>query len=147
MKRSAWLNYFLAAAIGVGYAYLAAYFWAYYVFDNPINNWLLDAYAKQGRETTYYTAIYSHDFIVNFLIAIPFAIVVANLVPNSFWPYLGVALTGSLAVLYGGALLNADFWTILFTSKHAWASPLISFLTLPAAFAVAVHLRRRLGPQ
>ena len=50
MKRSAWLNYFLAAAIGVGYAYLAAYFRAYYVFDNPINNWLLDSGLRRAAE-------------------------------------------------------------------------------------------------
>ena len=127
--------------------YLAVYFWVYYAFDNPINNWLLDAYAKQGREGTYYAAICSHDFVVNTVIAIPFAIGIANLVPNSFWPYLGVALASSLVVHYGGALFNVDFWTIMFASKVAWAGLLTSFLALPSGFALAICLRKRLSPQ
>ena len=145
MKRSAWMPFLVAAVLGAAFAYIAAYFWAYYVFDNPINDYLLETLAKQGQRTEFLLATYAHDFVINFLIALPFAIGVANLPPGNKWGYVGVAVLSAFALAYWDALLNVHFWQILFSSNHAWAGLFVFILSLPAAFLVAILLQRRVS--
>lgn len=145
MKRGQWLPYFGAAVLGAAFAYVAAYFWAYYVVENPINDYLLETLAKQGRRTEFLLATYAHDSVVNFLIAVPFAIGMANLPPGNKWGYLGIAVSSAFALAYGNALINIHFWQILFSSDHAWAGLLVFLLSLPAAYLVATLLRRRVS--
>lgn len=145
MKRIALAHYFAAVALGAAYALLATWFWAYYVIDHPINDWLLDTLARQGRESVYYFAIYVHDFVANILIALPFAIGIANLRPNNSWAYVGVALVSALIVGYWESVLDTGFWSMLFTYRGAWPGLLVFAFSLPGAFLVAAFLRRRVS--
>ena len=145
MKCRQWLPYLVAALLGAAFAYVGACFWAYYAVDNPINDYLLETLAKQSRRTEFLLTTYGHDFIVNFFIAVPFAIGLTNLPPGNKWGYLGIAVFSAFALAYWDALLNIQFWHILFDSEHAWAGLLVFVLSLPAAYVIATYLRKRVS--
>ena len=139
-KDSLW-SLLIAAAIGVAYSWAAIYFWGVLALKNPINEMLLDAFARQGEIVAYRVIISVHDVVVSVLLALPFAAVFCLFRVLRDWRHLAVAASAALIAIYGP--MEWSSLPLLVRSWWFWLGVSTATLSLPAAFASL--LRTRLG--
>lgn len=130
--------YYAAALAGAAHAFAAVFLWTFLAVSNPIIDWLLDSLARKGHEVTYRLAIYSHDLIVNVMLALPFAVFIAFLTPRRSWSYLWVALTVSVCLLNWSLLLDPGHFAIVLGLPSFYLGTLVMVLSLPLAFAAVI---------
>ena len=136
--------YLVAALVGISHAVLISNFWGFFVPRNPINEWLLDLLARHGHETAYRLAIYTHDLIFNFLLALPFAFLVATLKPRYSWVYLWISFSASTLLLEWHLLTDPEWLMSVLRMWSFYAGTAVMLVSLPLAFsAVVTHQRRR----
>ncbi len=134
-------KYLIAALIGAAHSWLAVVFWGRYAINNPINDWLLEVFAKKGHSALYYISIYTHDFIVNVLLATPAALALVVLVGSDNWRALAVAVATAIFVGYWGMELSS--LPMLIRSWGFWVGLAMSLFSLPIAFATIRAFRRQ----
>lgn len=141
MKIASSTKYLVAALIGAAYSWLAVAFWGRYVVNHPINDWLLGVFAKQGHNILYYASIYTHDVLVNVLLATPAAVALVALKDSNNWHCLLVAVAA--AVVVGSWGMELSSLSLLFRSWGFWAGLAMSVFSLPIAFAAVRAFRRQ----
>jgi glycopeptide antibiotics resistance protein len=143
MTRASNWPYIFSLIIGAFYAVVVSLFWGVYAVVNPLNDWLIEIFANQGRDTAYYFAIYSHDVIANILLALPFAFLISIIPPRRSWKLLGVALLTSLILLYWRIIF--DFGSLFLLSKHwaFWTGLAMAIASPSLAFAAVVKFQQR----
>ena len=145
MKPFAVVPYLAAAVTGVIHAFVTVQFWGRYAIDNPLNNWLLEVFAKNGHSVAYYLAIYGHDVAVNFVLALPFAALIAFLWPRFGWTLLAVTLSSSVVTGYWGIFLNFSTVGLLVRQWSFWTGLVVFAIPLPLAFAALRPFKRKLS--
>ena len=134
--------YLLAIACGALLAYLGTAFWGIYVVVNPINDWLIENLATQGRTLAYYLFAYSHDIIVSIIFAIPFAYLLSRIPPRYAWRYVWIAVVTALVLQYWRVFADPIGLKVILRAYSFYIGVLISTFTLPAAFLIVRKLRR-----
>jgi len=132
----------LLAATGIGalYGWLAIRFWRIYVVDNPINNWLIDVFARRGHESAYFISLYTHDLIINTLLAVPAAGLIVMLKPENIRIFVIVALGAAMTVGFWGS-----YWPGLITLLGVWSfwvGNVLFAAALPLAVVFVTTVRR-----
>ena len=95
-----------------------------------------------GRGTVlFYIGLYTHDIIVNVLLAAPFAAVFVLFRRLDNWPCVLLAVLASLVVTYGG--LEWSFFVNAAQLPFAWMGLSTQLISLPIAFAVGRAIRNR----
>ena len=120
-------RHLLAAGVGIAFAWLSSRFWGWYAVDNPITNWLLDEFARNGQENVFYGLTRVHDFFINFALAIPVAVILHMFAGPRKWKPVWISVIAFHVVLFWGAeFSNFDllfklwgFWIGLFTTVTA----------------------------
>ena len=123
-----------AVALGIVHPFVAVFLMGKLIVNDPIMDWLLDVFARQGHEFASGVAIHIHDLLVYLVIAIPFAFLVAGLKPRLNWRYLWVALGVSVFII------NLDILIPLPTLEYVlrfWPYWLLQSLVMAAAFIIA----------
>ena len=128
---------------GVAYIYILAQLFGRVLVRNPIHLWLLERLAKTGHEAEYKIAVYLHDFLIYFIVAVPFAVVLSRLPPINSWKYLHVALATSLVLQYWGPITDPAALANLAELWQFYVGLGISILGLPLAFAAASAVNNR----
>lgn len=132
------VQFFIAALIGAGHAFVAVFLWAFLAVDNPINDWLLEALDQQGHHVAYRVAIYGYDLAVNVLLAIPFVVVIAYLMPRRSWSYLWVALIVSLCLLNWSLFTDPENFATVLGFPSFYLGQLVMGISLPLGFAAVI---------
>lgn len=137
------LAYLIAAGCGVIYIIAIVEIFGRVLVPNPINEWLIEKLATAGHGVAYTIAIYSHDFLIYIIVAVPFALMLSLLRPRYSWKYLIAALIASLAAHYWLPLTEPDRLMHLVQSWRFWVGLGMSVLGLPIAFVTMTLLGRR----
>ena len=134
------IKFLVATGIGLLFGWFQLRFWALYPVNNPITNWLLDTFAKDGHSGLYRLFSYMHDFVVHFMLAMILAIVLVRIFGRRQWPPITVVV-----ITYHVAL----FWNSVWVNMGAvvqypafWISLAISTSALPIAYLTAGRLRQ-----
>ena len=115
---------------GFLWIWVSLMFWASYPISSPVNEILIELFAKQGKPAIYSTVIHFSDFIVNLIIALPFAAVIKLLVINH--SKLALLTVSSLALIYS---IGSPFWSHeLFTSWLFWWGIISHSIAIPVAY-------------
>jgi len=140
--------YLTGVGCGVAYIYILAQLFGRVLVPNPVNLWLLEKLAKTGHEVEYKIAIYSHDFLIYVIVAVPFAVVLSRLPPKNSWKYLLVALATSLVLQYWAPITDPTALANLAKLWQFYVGLGISIVGLPLAFAaVSAVSNKRLAPK
>ena len=100
MTATSSVKYLVAIILGLAYVSLAIAFWGWYVMNHPINELLLDIFAKQGHMLLYRASIFAHDALVNLLLAAPAAVAFIKINALNNWKYVIVAVLSALVGSY-----------------------------------------------
>ena len=141
MKIASGNKYLVAALVGAAYSWLAVAFWGRYVINNPINDWLLEVFAKQGHSALYYISIYTHDVLLNVLLATPAAVALIAFKGSNIWNCVLVAVVAAVIVGYWDMELSS--LPLLFRSWGFWAGLGMSVFSLPIAFTTIRTFRKQ----
>lgn len=141
MKITSSTKYLVAALIGAAYSWLAVAFWGRYSMNNPINDWLLEVLAKQGHNISYYLSIYTHDVLLNVLLAAPAAIALVAFKESDNWNCVLVAVAAAVIVGYWGMEMSS--LPLLFRSWGFWAGLAMTLFSLPVAFTAIRVFRKQ----
>lgn len=136
---SAW-KYPAAALVGAGYAWLATSFWGWYAANDPINDWLLEVLAAQGHRALYYLSVYTHDLVLNVLLAAPGAFALVAFEGSNNWRCALVSVAAAVIVVYWGTEISA--LPRLLGGWGFWAGFAMSVFSLPMAFAAIRAIRQ-----
>jgi hypothetical protein len=136
-------TYLFGAGCGIAYVYILAQLFGRVLVPNPINQWLIDKLARTGHEVEYKVAIYSHDFLIYFIVAVPFAVLLSRLPPKNNWKYLLVALATSLVIQYWGPITDLAVLTRLAGMWQFYVGLAMSTLSLPLAFAAVSAISKK----
>lgn len=128
-------KYFIAIVVGLVYAWLAVAFWGWYVMNHPINEFLLEVFARQGQEFVYRISIFAHDALVNVLLAAPAAITLVSIKGLNNWSCVIVATITAFVTLFWTVDLSS--LPLLFQSWGFWAGLYMSAFSLPIAYVAA----------
>jgi hypothetical protein len=131
----------VAAFLGALYAWMSINFWGGYAAAHPINDWLLHALAKPAQEASYFAAIYTHDVIVNVLLAAPVAAVLVTFRSLNNWPSVLTAVAFGVAVAFWDT--NWDSASGLLSSYGFWLGLGMFLWSMPIAFVGIRVLKRR----
>ena len=134
-------KYLMAVLIGAAYSWFAVAFWGRYVINNPIYDWLLEVFVKQGRSALYFISIYTHDVLLNVLLATPAAIALIAFKDSNNLICVLVAVVAAVIVGYWGMEMSS--LSLLFRSWGFWAGLGMSVLSLPIAFATIRVVRKQ----
>jgi hypothetical protein len=107
MKITSSTKYLVAALIGVAYSWLAIAFWGRYVVNHPIDDWLLEVFATHGHRILYYVSIYTHDVLLNVLLAAPAAFALVAFKDSNNWNCVVVAVAAGAIVGYRGMEMSS----------------------------------------
>ena len=135
--------YLIGIGCGVAYIYILAQLFGRVLVRNPINQWLIEKLAKTGHDVGYNIAIYSHDFLVYLIVALPFAVVLSRLPPRNSWKYLLVALATSLVLQYWVPITDPSALIRLAELWQFYIGLGMSILGLPFAFAAVSVVSRK----
>jgi len=128
------IPYVLAALFGAAYVLVATQFWSFYAIGNPVNDWLLVNLAMEGYEASYRVATYSHDLVVNTIIALPFAYLIARLNPKNGLAYLTVAVTVAILFNYWWIALDSKALVLMLRTWQFYVGFLVTVASLPLAY-------------
>lgn len=134
MRITSSTKYVVAALIGVAYSWLAVAFWGRYVMNHPINDWLLEVFATRGHSTFYYISMYTHDMLLNVLLAAPAALALIAFKESNNWTCVLVAVIAAVTV--GHWDMEMSSLSLLLRSWGFWAGLAMSMFSLPIAFSV-----------
>lgn len=143
------LAYLISVGCGATYIYVLSLIFGRLLIPNPINQWLIEKLVRTGREFEYYVAIYSHDFLIYVIVAMPLALVLCRLQPKNSWRYLFTAVATSWLLQYWPLIVEPSrLMTILKWAGHwkTYAGLAMSILPLPLAFAVVSRYGKCKGP-
>ena len=134
-------QYFIAATIGAFFSAYAGLFWIYYAANHPINRWLIDTLLTQGNEVGYFIAIYTHDLLVNVILALPAAILLTIVKPEKPRVAMMLAVLGALFVNYWS--IFADPTTLLLFAKtwSFYVNLVTATFCIPLAWFIWVSFR------
>ena len=128
----------VSALIGAFYYFVILHFWGMHFGDNAFNKWLLlDLQLPRNHPLLYRVVIYSHDVILNVLLAVPFASMFVLGARLNNWLCIAVAALVTNVLLY-----RTTEW------RNLWLVPAsIGFwnflLALPVAFLLVRAARQR----
>ncbi len=126
----------LTILIACGYHLVVATIWAFLPLVNPVTNWLFERYA-QAAPNLHITLVWIHDFIVNILIALPFAALVARIRPDRRWTYVAVAVLVIFLWQYRVVLFDFGLIEFVRVDTTAWLGMVLTFIYLPLALFIA----------
>lgn len=135
MSVSSNAKYPIAVLLGLAYIWLAIAFWGWYVMNLPINEFLLETFARQGHDISYRISIIAHDALVNVLLAAPFAIALASVKPLNNWSCVFVAVATAFVGSYWSVELSS--LPLLIRSWSFWAGVCMTVVSLPLAYLAA----------
>src|SRR5690606_26535957 len=133
----------LAAGSGALFAVVLGAIWGYYAANHPFNGWLIDSLLKNGYVVAYYLTIYMHDFLLNAIIALPFAYVVARLRPRFSWQLLAAAVAVAVSVVYWPVFVRPRAALFVLADWRGLIPLVILVGSLPVGFAVLKLLSKR----
>lgn len=111
----------MAIAVCLSYYTVAVFLWGYIAAsDNPFSWWLLREVAPFNR-ALFLAISFSTDFLINLLIAYPFALLLFRLRRPELW--IGIALFALGWAIYRSPLLLLQPWEIIWnalTSVDLW---------------------------
>lgn len=128
-------KYPIAILLGLAYIWLATAFWGWYVINHPINEFLLETFARQDHDISYRISIIAHDALVNVLLAAPFAIALVAIKPLNNWSCVLVAVATAFVGSYWSVELSS--LPVLIKSWSFWAGVCMSIASLPLAYIAA----------
>ena len=140
MKSISRVPYLTAATVGACYAFYLSFFWAYYAFNNPVNNWLIETFAKQGHDTIYYLFTYSHDLVVNTVLAGPAALVLFYSHPPNRVVAVSLSVFSAIVFAYSG--MEFSSLPLLVRIWGFWLGLGVLAAGLPLAFLAVAALTR-----
>ena len=127
-------------AIGLTYYWVTASAWGLLAVNNPVNDFLLDAFVRHERHLiAYRLAIYAHDVLVNLLLALPFAAAFRFLPTLHSWIYVALAAATAVIAIY--APTDWEAAPSLFLSWIFWVGVAMAALSLPITFALLNRVR------
>ena len=135
MTATSSVKYLVAIILGLAYVSLAIAFWGWYVMNHPINELLLDIFARQGHMLLYRASIFAHDALVNLLLAAPAAVAFIKINALNNWKYVIVAVLSALVGSYWSVDLSA--LPSLLQNWSFWAGLCLSIFSLPIAYLAA----------
>ena len=103
--------------------------------NSPVNEFLLERFARQGHDISYRISIIAHDALVNVLLAAPFAIAFAAIRPLNNWSCVLVAVATAFVGTYWTVELSS--LPLLIKSWSFWAGVSMSIASLPLAYIAA----------
>lgn len=128
-------KYLIAILVGFAYVWLAVAFWGWYVMNNPVNELLIEVFARQGHGFLYKISIFAHDALVNVALASPAAIALVLIKSLNNWSCVFVAVVTALI---------GQYWTVdisilpLFLQNWSfWTGVSMSAFSLPIAYVAA----------
>ena len=132
-------KYVAAIIVGLAYIWLATAFWGRYVMNHPVNEFLLEVFARQGHRFLYGISILVHDVLINILLALPAALAFVSIKSLNNWKCVAVAV---------GTAFVGSYWTVdpssiplLVQSGSFWVGISMSTFSLPVAYLVAKSFR------
>ena len=138
------IAYLIGVGCGATYGYLLSEIFGRLLVPNPINQWLIEKLARTGHEVAYTIAIYTHDFLIYLIVALPVAFVLSRLPPKYSWKYLSVALGTLLVLIYWPLILEPSRLIRLADNWRSYVGLGMYILALPLAF-VAVSVLSKNG--
>ena len=136
-------SFALAAGCGALFAVVLGAIWGYYAANHPFNAWLIESLLKNGDVVAYYLTIYTHDFLLNTIIALPFAYLVGRLRPRFSWQLLASAVIVAVGVIYSPVLVQPRSVLFALSDWRGLVPLLILVGSLPIGFAVLRLLSKR----
>ncbi len=135
------LPYAFSGGVGFVYSSAVVHFWGIYPSKSTLTQWFLTEFAMKGRAIAYQLAVYSHDILLNVLLAIPFAYVIGRLRPKRDWAYLSVAVLVALMLNYGHLVFDLRALRFLLREFGFYMGIVMLLVSLP----IALTLIRRFG--
>ncbi len=139
------LAYLIGAACGALYIVVVVEVFGRILVPNPINQWLIESLARTNRENEYRLAIYTHDFLICLIIALPVAFALSRLSPKYSWKYLFTALGTSLSLQYWPLIWEPSRLQGVAGHWQFYVGLGMSTLALPIAFAAVSRLGKTGG--
>lgn len=136
-------SYFYAAVAGLSHGAFLMVFWGFFAMWNPINRYLIDVFAAEGRTVEYYSAIYTHDLGLNILLSVPFAFFAWKMIPQHRFRAFVAALSASLLISYWYVLLRPPNLEFLLGMWGFWAGLATHVASFGAAFAIVTGAKWR----
>jgi hypothetical protein len=142
MKRTSLTAILLAALVGAFYSWVAIQFWASYSVASPFGDWLRTVLSPAQHRYLHLIAIYSHDVVLNVVLAIPFAAMLLLFTRRGSRGCLAAAVAGALVMGYRD--LDWRSLTELAPFAGFWMGIAMTVLSLPIALlAVRVAMSHR----
>jgi hypothetical protein len=129
-------SFVLAALYGALFSFILGTVWGYYAANHPFNQWLIDSLLKNGYVVAYYGAIYTHDLLLNTIIALPFAYLIGRLQPRYSWLLLATGLMVAVSVVYWPALIRPRSALLVLPDWAGFVPLVVLVLSLPIGFSL-----------
>lgn len=134
------MNYLIGVGCGAAYIYVLSEIFGRLLVPNPFNQWLIENLAKTGHEVEYRIVIYTQDFFIYLIVALPVAFVLSRLPPKYSWKYLFAALGTSLALQYWPIIIEPARLIGVVNHWQFYVGLGMSIIALPLTFAVVYVL-------
>jgi hypothetical protein len=129
-------SFVLAAIYGALFSFILGTVWGYYGANHLFNQWLIDSLLKNGYAVAYYGAIYTHDLLLNMIIALPFAYLIGRLQPRYNWLLLAAALMVAVSVVYWPVLIRPRSALFVLSDWTGFVPFAVLVSSLPIGFSV-----------
>lgn len=134
------IRFVVAAGIGLLFGWFQLRFWAIYPVDNPITNWLLDAFARQGQLGLYYLLAYIHDFAEHLVLALVLAIILVRVFGYRQWTLVFVVVVAwHVAMFWDTVWANMD---VVVRYWGFWIGLATTLSVVPIAYLLVGRIRR-----
>lgn len=132
----------LAVGVAIAYYFVLAMFWGLFATYNPIFKWLLNTYAVTDP-ALFRLAVWSHDIVVNVLLALPFALLITKISPDRRWAYVALAVLLVFIGQYRLVLFDIGLLEFLVHSNDALFGMIFTLVCLPFALLLVTLVQRR----
>ena len=136
-----WASYLVAALLGIAQAIVVVAYWGLYIPSNPIIDWLSETLAQRGYSTFFSVAIYSHDFILNLILAAPFMLFVSWLRPGNSYRLMWITIAAFFLLTSGSVIFDVDAIRIFWNRPSYYFGVLISLVPAVLAYRIIVGTR------
>ena len=138
--------YLSAAALGAVFYFVGFPIWGIYYAYTPVNLWLISTFVVDWQPVAFNIATYSHQLVVQILIALPFAYFLSRIRPEKSWKYVSVALVVVFAIMLlrfvGFVTAPSEFETAM-RVRAFLESTIVTMAALAVAYLIVVMLRHR----
>jgi len=135
------IQYVVASTAGLLFGLFQRYFfWAFYPIHNPISDWLVEEFAKQGKSGLFYLLTYAHDFLVHLLLATCLSLVLIRVFGPRRWGHILVVIVAWHSVMFWDAV-----WTnmgIVFSYWGFWVNLVTTLSVVPIAYLLVEKASR-----